>query len=195
MAVNKDPILKRCRSLQIDPSHLGIYKDSKRKKAQSRRKTSDYGIQLREKQRAKFIYGVLEKQFRNTFEKAEKKPGQTGENLLIMLEERLDNVVYRMGFSTTRREARQLVGHGHFTVNGKKVDIPSYQVKPGDVIKVKERSQSSPKFKEIKEMTVGVPTWLSVEKEKLEGKVLAAPTRDQIDTPIEEHLIVELYSK
>ena len=195
MAVNKDPILKRCRSLQIDPSHLGIYKDSKRKKAQSRRKTSDYGIQLREKQRAKFIYGVLEKQFRNTFEKAEKKPGQTGENLLVMLEERLDNVVYRMGFSTTRREARQLVGHGHFTVNGKKVDIPSYQVKPGDVIKVKERSQSSPKFKEIKEMTVGVPTWLSVEKEKLEGKVLAAPTRDQIDTPIEEHLIVELYSK
>ena len=195
MAVNKDPILKRCRSLQIDPSHLGIYKNSKRKKTQSRRKMSDYGIQLREKQRAKFIYGVLEKQFRNTFEKAAKKKGQTGENLLVMLEERLDNVVYRMGFSTTRREARQLVCHGHFTVNGKKVDIPSYQVKPGDVIRVKERSQSSPKFKEIKEMTVGVPAWLSVEKEKFEGKVLAAPTRDQIDTPIEEHLIVELYSK
>ena len=195
MAVNKDPILKRCRSLQIDPSHLGIYKESRRKKTQSHRKTSDYGIQLREKQRAKFIYGVLEKQFRNTFEKAAKKKGQTGENLLVMLEERLDNVVYRMGLSTTRREARQLVTHGHFTVNGKKVDIPSYQVKPGDVIKVKERSQSSPKFKEIKEMSVGIPGWLSVDREKLEGKVLADPTRDQIDTPIEEHLIVELYSK
>ncbi|MBQ5415376.1 MAG: 30S ribosomal protein S4 [Firmicutes bacterium] len=195
MAVNKDPILKRCRSLQIDPSHLGIYKESRRKKTQSHRKTSDYGIQLREKQRAKFIYGVLEKQFRNTFEKASKKKGQTGENLLVMLEERLDNVVYRMGLSTTRREARQLVTHGHFTVNGKKVDIPSYQVKPGDVIKVKEKSQSSPKFKEIKEMSVGIPGWLSVDREKLEGKVLADPTRDQIDTPIEEHLIVELYSK
>ena len=195
MAVNKDPILKRCRSLQIDPSHLGIYKESRRKKTQSHRKTSDYGIQLREKQRAKFIYGVLEKQFRNTFEKAAKKKGQTGENLLVMLEERLDNVVYRMGLSTTRREARQLVTHGHFTVNGKKVDIPSYQVKPGDVIKVKEKSQSSPKFKEIKEMSVGIPGWLSVDREKLEGKVLADPTRDQIDTPIEEHLIVELYSK
>ena len=138
---------------------------------------------------------MLEKQFRNTFEKASKKKGQTGENLLVMLEERLDNVVYRMGLSTTRREARQLVTHGHFTVNGKKVDIPSYQVKPGDVIKVKEKSQSSPKFKEIKEMSVGIPGWLSVDREKLEGKVLADPTRDQIDTPIEEHLIVELYSK
>ena len=195
MAVNKDPILKRCRSLQIDPSHLGIYKNSRRKKTTGHRKMSNYGIQLREKQRAKFIYGVLEKQFRNTFEKASKKKGPAGENLLIMLEERLDNVVYRMGLSTTRREARQLVCHGHYTVNGKKVDIPSYQVKPGDVIKVKEKSQSSPKFKEIKEMTVGVPAWLSVDRDKLEGKVLAAPTREQIDTPIEEHLIVELYSK
>ena len=174
---------------------LSSYTESRRKKTQSHRKTSDYGIQLREKQRAKFIYGVLEKQFRNTFEKASKKKGQTGENLLVMLEERLDNVVYRMGLSTTRREARQLVTHGHFTVNGKKVDIPSYQVKPGDVIKVKEKSQSSPKFKEIKEMSVGIPGWLSVDREKLEGKVLADPTRDQIDTPIEEHLIVELYSK
>ena len=195
MAVNKDPILKRCRSLQIDPSHLGIYKESNRKPKQSNRKMSEYGLQLREKQRAKFIYGVLEKQFRTTFEKASKKKGITGENLLIMLEERLDNVVYRMGLAMTRREARQLVVHGHYTVNGKKVDIPSYQVKPGDVIRVKTKSQSSPKFKEIKEMQVGVPGWLSVDRDKLEGTVLQDPTRDQIDTPIEEHLIVELYSK
>lgn len=195
MAVNRDPVLKRCRSLQIDPSHMGIYKESKRKPRQSFRKMSDYGIQLREKQRAKFIYGVQEKQFRNTFEKASKKKGITGENLLIMLEERLDNVVYRMGFAMTRREARQLVVHSHYTVNGKKVNIPSYQVKPGDVIKVKAKSQNSPKFKEIKEMQVGVPGWMSVDREKLEGTVLADPTRDQIDTPIEERLIVELYSK
>jgi len=195
MAVNRDPILKRCRSLQIDPSHLGIYKESNRKPKQSNRKMSDYGLQLREKQRAKFIYGVLEKQFRTTFEKASKKKGITGENLLIMLEERLDNVVYRMGLAMTRREARQLVVHGHYTVNGKKVNIPSYQVKPGDVIRVKTKSQSSPKFKEIKDMQVGVPGWLSVDRDKLEGTVLADPTRDQIDTPIEEHLIVELYSK
>ena len=195
MAVNRDPILKRCRSLQIDPSHMGIYKESKRKPKQSFRKMSDYGIQLREKQRAKFIYGVQEKQFRNTFEKAAKKKGITGENLLVMLEERLDNVVYRMGLAMTRREARQLVVHSHFTVNGKKVNIPSYQVKPGDVIKVKAKSQSSPKFKEIKEMQVGVPGWLSVDRDKLEGTVLSNPTRDQIDTPIEERLIVELYSK
>ena len=141
------------------------------------------------------MYGILEKQFRNTFEKASKKKGITGENLLIMLEERLDNVVYRLGLSTTRREARQLVVHRHFTVNGKIVNIPSYQVKPGDVIKVREKSQSSPKFKEIKEMQVGVPAWLSIDREKLEGKVLADPTREEIDTPIEEHLIVELYSK
>ena len=195
MAVNRDPILKRCRSLQIDPSHLGIFKESKRNTQRNNRKMSEYGLQLREKQRAKFIYGILEKQFRNTFNKAAKKKGITGENLLIMLEKRLDNVVYRMGLSTTRREARQLVVHSHFTVNGKKVNIPSYQVKPGDVIKVKEKSVSSPKFKEIKEMTVGLPGWLSVDRDKLEGKVLADPTRDQIDTPIEEHLIVELYSK
>ncbi|ESE29742.1 MAG: 30S ribosomal protein S4 [[Eubacterium] brachy] len=195
MAVNRDPILKRCRSLQIDPSHLGIFKESKRNTQRNNRKMSEYGLQLREKQRAKFIYGILEKQFRNTFEKASKKKGITGENLLIMLEERLDNVVYRLGLSTTRREARQLVVHRHFTVNGKIVNIPSYQVKPGDVIKVREKSQSSPKFKEIKEMQVGVPAWLSIDREKLEGKVLADPTREEIDTPIEEHLIVELYSK
>lgn len=195
MAVNKDPILKRCRSLQLDPSHMGIYKESNRKPQQSFKKMSEYGLQLREKQRAKFIYGVLERQFRTTFKKAASKKGITGENLLIMLEERLDNVVFRMGFATTRREARQLVVHSHFTVNGKKVNIPSYIVKAGDVIKVKEKSQSSPKFKEIKEMQVGVPAWLSVDRDKLEGKVLADPTRDQIDTPIEERLIVELYSK
>lgn len=195
MAVNRDPILKRCRSLDIDPSHLGIYKTSNRTPHKSFKKMSEYGLQLREKQRAKFIYGVLEKQFRNTFNKAAKRKGITGENLLIMLEERLDNVVYRMGFSTTRREARQLVVHSHFTVNGKKVNIPSYQVKAGDVIRVKEKSQSSPKFKEIKEMEVGVPAWLSVNRDKLEGTVVADPTRDQIDTPISEHLIVELYSK
>ena len=195
MAVNRDPILKRCRSLQIDPSHLGIFKESKRTSQRNTRKMSDYGLQLREKQRAKFVYGVQEKQFRNTFEKAAKKKGITGENLLIMLEKRLDNVVYRMGLSTTRREARQLVTHSHFLVNGKKVNIPSYLVKPGDVIKVREKSLSSPKFQEIKDMTVGIPAWLSVDRDKLEGKVLADPTRDQIDTPIEEHLIVELYSK
>ena len=195
MAVNRDPILKRCRSLQIDPSHLGIFKESKRNTQRNNRKMSEYGLQLREKQRAKFIYGILEKQFRNTFEKASKKKGITGENLLIMLEERLDNVVYRLGLSTTRREARQLVVHRHFTVNGKIVNIPSYQVKPGDVIKVREKSQSSPKFKEIKEMQVGVPAWLRIDREKLEGKVLADPTREEIDTPIEERLIVELYSK
>ena len=195
MAVNKDPILKRCRSLQLDPSHMGIYKESNRKPQQSFKKMSEYGLQLREKQRAKFIYGVLERQFRTAFKKAASKKGITGENLLIMLEERLDNVVFRMGFATTRREARQLVVHSHFTVNGKKVNIPSYIVKAGDVIKVKEKSQSSPKFKEIKDMQVGVPAWLSVDRDKLEGKVLADPTRDQIDTPIEERLIVELYSK
>ena len=195
MAVNKDPILKRCRSLQLDPSHMGIYKESNRKPQQSFKKMSEYGLQLREKQRAKFIYGVLERQFSTAFKKAASKKGITGENLLIMLEERLDNVVFRMGLATTRREARQLVVHSHFTVNGKKVNIPSYIVKAGDVIKVKEKSQSSPKFKEIKEMQVGVPAWLSVDRDKLEGKVLADPTRDQIDTPIEERLIVELYSK
>ncbi len=195
MAVNRDPILKSCRSLEIDPSHLGIYKTSKRTPNRRRGKMSQYGLQLREKQRAKFIYGVLEKQFRNTFDKAARKPGITGENLLIMLESRLDNVVYRMGLAVTRREARQMVVHGHYTVNGKKVNIPSYMVKAGDVIKVKEKSQSSPRFKEIKEIEILVPAWLSVDREKLEGKVLALPTRDQIDTPIEEHLIVELYSK
>lgn len=195
MSVNRDPILKRSRSLQLDPSHLGIYKESKRKPKQTYRKMSAYAEQLREKQRAKFIYGVQERQFRNTFEKAAAQKGITGTNLLVALEERLDNVVYRMGLAMTRREARQLVTHSHYLVNGKKVNIPSYRVKPGDVVKVKEKSQKSPKFKEIKEMQVGVPAWLSVDRDKFEGTVLTDPTREQIDTPVEERLIVELYSK
>jgi small subunit ribosomal protein S4 len=162
---------------------------------QSRKKMSEYGLQLREKQKAKRFYGLLETQFRNLFDKAAKRKGMTGENLLIMLESRLDNVVFRMGFASSRKEARQLVNHGHFTVNGRKVDIPSFEVKAGDVIKVKEKSTSSPKFKEIKEMTISVPSWITVDVDKLEGKVVALPKREDIDTPIEEHLIVELYSK
>ena len=161
----------------------------------NRKKSSDYGLQLREKQKAKRFYGVQETQFRNLFDKASKKKGITGENLLILLETRMDNVVFRLGFASSRKEARQLVTHGHFTVNGKKVDIPSAELKAGDVIRVKDRSQSSPKFKEIKEMTISVPEWVSVDVEKLEGKILSIPTREQIDTPIAEHLIVELYSK
>ena len=195
MAVNREPIMKRCRSLDLDPSHVGIFKESKRTPNKRRGKMSEYGIQLREKQRTKFIYGVQEKQFRNTFEKAAKKPGITGENLLIMLESRLDNIVYRLGFAATRREARQMVVHNHFTVNGKKANIPSMFLKAGDVIKVKEKSQNSPRFKEIKEMQIVVPSWLTADIDKLEGKINALPTREEIDTPIEEHLIVELYSK
>lgn len=162
---------------------------------QGRKKVSDYGLQLREKQKAKRFYGLLETQFRNYFEKAERRKGQTGENLLIMLETRLDNAVYRMGFASSRKEARQLVCHGHFTLNGKKADIPSLEVKAGDVIKVKEKSTSSPKFKEVREMSISTPSWISVDADKLEGKVLAIPTRGEIDTPVAEHLIVELYSK
>ena len=162
---------------------------------QARKKQSEYGLQLREKQKAKRFYGVPETQFRNTFEKAENKKGQTGENLMIALETRLDNVVFRLGFAASRKEARQHVTHGHFTVNGKKANIPSMEVKAGDVIKVKEKSQSSPKFKEIKEMSITVPSWMTVDVEKLEGKVVAMPRREDIDTPIAEHLIVELYSK
>lgn len=162
---------------------------------QSRKKTSDYGLQLREKQKAKRFYGMQEKQFRNLFDKAARKQGKTGENLLILLETRLDNAVYRLGFASSRKEARQLVVHGHFTVNGKKATAPSMQLKAGDVIKVKEKSTSSPKFKEIKEMSITVPSWMAVDVEKLEGKVVAMPRREDIDTPIAEHLIVELYSK
>ncbi|MFV0515996.1 MAG: 30S ribosomal protein S4 [Aminipila sp.] len=162
---------------------------------QARKKVSEYGLQLREKQKAKRFYGLLETQFRNLFDKAAKKKGITGENLLIMLETRLDNVVFRMGFASSRKEARQLVTHGHFTLNGKKVDIPSLEVKAGDVIRVKEKSQNSPKFKEVKDMAISVPAWVTVDVEKLEGKVVAIPRREDIDTPIAEHLIVELYSK
>ena len=162
---------------------------------QARKKQSDYGNQLREKQKAKRFYGVQETQFRNMFDKAAKKSGKTGDNLLIMLETRLDNAVFRLGFAASRKEARQLVTHGHFTINGKKANIPSMEVKAGDVIAVKSRSQQSPKFKEIRDMQITVPQWMDVDVNKLEGKILALPTREQIDTPIAEHLIVELYSK
>ncbi len=162
---------------------------------QARKKTSDYGLQLREKQKAKRFYGMQEKQFRNLFDKAARKQGKTGENLLILLETRLDNAVYRLGFASSRKEARQLVVHGHFTVNGKKATAPGLELKAGDVIKVKEKSTSSPKFKEIKEMSITVPSWMTVDVEKLEGKIVALPTREDIDTPVAEHLIVELYSK
>ena len=195
MARNREPVLKRAKALGIEPQYMGINKKSKRQAQQSRRKKSEYGLQLNEKQKVKFVYGLQEKQFRNLYAKAEKRPGQVGTNLLVMLESRFDNVVFRMGFAATRREARQLVVHGHYTLNGKKVKSPGLQVKAGDVIKVKEKSQSSPKFKELKELQVVVPSWLSADADKLEGKVVALPTRAEIDTPIEEHLIVELYSK
>ena len=162
---------------------------------QGRKKVSEYGTQLREKQKAKRFYGLQEAQFRNLFDKAVKRKGITGENLLMFLETRLDNVVFRLGFASSRKEARQLVTHGHFTVNGRKVNIPSYLCSEGDIIKVKEKSTQSPKFREIKEMTITVPSWLTVDVDKLEGKVLNLPTRDEIDTPVAEHLIVELYSK
>lgn len=162
---------------------------------QSRKKVSDYGLQLREKQKAKRFYGMQETQFRNLFDKASRQKGKAGENLLILLETRLDNTVFRLGFASSRKEARQLVTHGHFLLNGKKASIPSMEVKAGDVIKVKEKSTNSPKFKEIKEMSITAPSWLAVDVEKLEGKVVAMPTREDIDTPVAEHLIVELYSK
>lgn len=163
---------------------------------QSRRvKVTEYGLQLREKQKAKRFYGLLETQFRNYFDKAAKKKGLTGENLLVFLETRLDNVVFRMGFASSRKEARQLVTHNHFTVNGKKQNIPSFQLKEGDVVKVKEKSTTSPKFREIRDMSISTPSWITVDTEKLEGKVIAMPRREEIDTPIAEHLIVELYSK
>ena len=162
---------------------------------QGRNKKSDYALQLREKQKTKRMYGLQETQFRNLFDKADRKAGITGENLLILLETRLDNVVFRLGFASSRKEARQLVNHGHFTVNGKKVNIPSYTVKAGDVIAVKAKSQNSPKFKEVKDMTITVPAWMSVDVEKLEGKIISVPTREEIDTQVAEHLIVELYSK
>ena len=198
MAINREPILKKCKELGISPVVMGVAKDTKRDpKANSRKKISEYGRQLKEKQKLKFIYGVLEKQFRHIYERAEKMEGQAGANLLNLLELRLDNIAFRMGLSMTRREARQLVTHGHFNVNGSRVDIPSYRVKIGDVISLRENSKKSNKFKEIVEATNGrlVPTWLEVDKENLTAKVVRLPVKEDLDYEVEEHMIVELYSK
>ena len=197
MAVNRVPVLKRCRSLGMDPVYLGIDKKSNRQLKRSNRKMSEYGLQLREKQKAKFIYGVLEKPFRNYFEKAQRMNGMTGDNLMILLESRLDNVVFRMGFARTRREARQIVDHKHVLVNGKQVNIPSYLIKAGDTVEIKEAKKSSPRYKEIVEVTGGrmVPDWLAVDQENLKGTVKELPAREAIDVPVDEMLIVELYSK
>ena len=197
MAVNRVPVLKRCRSLGMDPVYLGIDKKSNRQLKRSNRKMSEYGLQLREKRKAKFIYGVLEKPFRNYFEKAQRMNGMTGDNLMILLESRLDNVVFRMGFARTRREARQIVDHKHVLVNGKQVNIPSYLIKAGDTVEIKEAKKSSPRYKEIVEVTGGrmVPDWLEVDQENLKGTVKELPAREAIDVPVDEMLIVELYSK
>ena len=197
MAVNRVPVLKRCRSLGMDPVYLGIDKKSNRQLKRSNRKMSEYGLQLREKQKAKFIYGVLEKPFRNYFEKAQRMNGMTGDNLMILLESRLDNVVFRMGFARTRREARQIVDHKHVLVTGKQVNIPSYLIKAGDTVEIKEAKKSSPRYKEIVEVTGGrmVPDWLEVDQENLKGTVKELPAREAIDVPVDEMLIVELYSK
>ena len=197
MAVNRVPVLKRCRSLGMDPVYLGIDKKSNRQLKRSSRKVSEYGLQLREKQKAKFIYGVLEKPFRNYFEKAQRMNGMTGENLMRILESRLDNVVFRLGLARTRREARQIVDHKHVLVNGKQINIPSYLVSAGDVIEIKEKHKSSPRYKGITEITAGriVPEWLESDLEALKGTVKELPRREQIDVPVDEMLIVELYSK
>ncbi len=197
MAVNRVPVLKRCRSLGLEPAYLGISKRSDRNLIRSSRKVSEYGLQMREKQKAKFIYGVLEKPFRNYYKKADRMKGQTGENLMRFLELRLDNVVFRLGFARTRREARQMVDHKAFTVNGKVVNIPSYSVKKGDVIEIREKARASQHIKDIFEITAdrAVPAWLSSDQENFKGIVEELPTRDQIDVPVDEMLIVELYSK
>ena len=198
MAKNTQPVLKRCRTLGISPAVMGYSKTSnKNPGGQRRAKKSEYATQLTEKQKVKFVYGILEKQFRMYYEKAARMGGNTGEELLTMIERRLDNVVYRLGFAATRREARQLVNHGHFTVNGKRVNIPSYLVKVGDVVAVCEKSASNTRFKKMKEddAFIATPKWLDRDKATLTGKVIAAPARDDIDFDIEEHLIVELYSK
>ena len=197
MAVNRVPVLKRCRSLGLDPIYLGIDKKSNRNLNRSSRKMSEYGLQLREKQKAKFIYGVLEKPFRNYYKKAQKKPGQTGENLMIMLETRLDNVIFRMGFARTRKEARQIVDHKHVLVNGKQVNIPSYLIKAGDVIEIKEDCKGSQRYTDIIEVTGGrtVPAWVEVDQDNLKGEIKELPKREEIDVPVDEMLIVELYSK
>ena len=197
MAVNKVPVLKRCRTLNLDPVHLGYDKKSNRTSARAGKKMSEYGLQLREKQKAKFIYGVLEKPFRNYYEKADRMKGMTGENLMIMLERRLDSVVFRMGFARTRREARQIVGHKHVLVNGKCINIPSYLIKAGDVIEIREKSKSLQRYKDIVEVTGGrlTPEWMDVDIDALKGTIKQLPTREMIDVPVNEMLIVELYSK
>ena len=197
MAVNRVPVIKRCRSLDMDPSYLGLDKKSKRKALNAGRKLGDYGLQLREKQKAKFIYGVLEKPFRNYYKKAERMKGMTGENLMTILESRLDNVIFRLGFARTRREARQIVDHKHVLVNGKCINIPSYLIEAGDTISIKEDKRTSAQYKAISEVAGGrlVPEWLESNKETFTGKVLSLPTREAIDVPVDEMLIVELYSK
>ncbi|MGN0345487.1 MAG: 30S ribosomal protein S4 [Lachnospiraceae bacterium] len=197
MAVNKVPVLKRCRSLGLEPSYLGYDKKSNRNLVRANRKVSEYGLQLREKQKAKFIYGVLEKPFHNYYERADQMKGMTGANLMTILESRLDNVIFRLGFARTRREARQVVDHKFVLVNGKQVNIPSYLVKAGDTIEIREKSKNIQRFKDIKETTAGrlVPEWLDADLENLQGTVKELPTRDMIDVPVDEMLIVELYSK
>ena len=197
MAVNRVPVLKRCRSLDLDPVFLGYDKKSNRKSPRAGKKMSEYGMQLRSKQQAKFIYGVLEKPFRNYYNEADRMKGQTGENLMVMLECRLDNIIFRLGFARTRKEARQIVDHKHVSVNGKLVNIPSYQVKPGDVVEIREKFKTSQRYKDILEMAGGrmVPEWLEADQENLKGEVKALPLREQIDVPVDEMLIVELYSK
>ena len=197
MAIDRTPVLKRCRSLDMDPVYLGVNKKSNRKLVRSSRKISEYGLQLREKQKAKFIYGVLEKPFRNYYATAERMKGLTGPNLMVLLESRLDNVVLRMGFARTRKEARQIVGHKHVLVNGKCVNIPSYRIKAGDVVEIKENKKTMQRYKDIVEATGGVlvPAWLDADIEELKGTVKELPSRDMIDVPVNETLIVELYSK
>lgn len=197
MARDRVPVLKRCRSLNLDPIYLGIDKKSKRQNQRANKKMSEYGLQMREKQKAKFIYGVLEKPFHNYYDKADRMPGQTGANLMILLESRLDNVVFRMGFARTRKEARQIVDHKHVLVNGKCVNIPSYLVKAGDQIEIREKSKGSERYKGILEVTGGrlVPEWIDVDQENLKGTVKELPNREAIDVPVNEMLIVELYSK
>ena len=197
MAVNRTPVLKRCRSLDLDPTFLGYDKRSKRQSKRTGRKMSEYGLQLREKQKAKFIYGVLEKPFRNYYKRADRMKGPSGENLMILLERRLDNVVFRLGFARTRREARQVVLHKFITVNGKTVNVPSFQVRVGDTIELKEDARSTQRFKDIEETAGGriVPEWLEIDREAMKGVVKEFPSRDIIDVPVNETLIVELHSK
>jgi small subunit ribosomal protein S4 len=197
MAVNRTPVLKRCRSLDLDPVFLGYDKKSNRKSPRAGKKMSEYGLQLREKQKAKFIYGVLEKPFRNYYEKADRMKGMTGENLMVLLERRLDSVIFRMGFARTRKEARQIVGHKHVLVNGKCVNVPSYLISAGDVIEIREKSKSLQRYKDIAEVTNGrlVPEWMDVDQENFKGTIKELPSREAIDVPVDEMLIVELYSK